>query len=243
VDEPNAHLLVVEDDADMMRLLHRGLESEGYDVTAVDNGLDALIALRDETIDAVLADVMLPGMSGFELCRRVRESGRTIPMLLLTARDSIDDRVHGLDSGADDYLTKPFAFAELAARVRALLRREAAAKPMLKIGNLTVDSLEHKVNVDGHQVAFSPREFSLVRMLATHAGDLVTRNDILDEIWGGHEHIDQNVLDQYVSYIRRKLDPASTAVRIVTVRGLGYRLEPTDKAEAARVRPFAAHES
>jgi len=237
VDEVTAHLLVVEDDPDMARLLRRGLIAEGYDVIAVDNGVDALITLRDNTIDAIAVDVMLPGMSGFELCRRVRESGRTMPILLLTARDAVEDRVFGLDSGADDYLTKPFAFAELAARLRALLRRDASAKPTLRVGNLTIDSLEHKASVSGKQVAFSPREFSLVRLLATHAGDMVTRNDILDDIWGGHEHIDQNVLDQYVSYVRRKLDTATTGIRITTVRGLGYRLEAVDSSEHAAAEP------
>jgi two-component system OmpR family response regulator len=228
VDESTARLLVVEDDPDMARLLRRGLIAEGYDVLSVDNGVDALITLRDNTVDALAVDVMLPGMSGFELCRRVRESGRTMPILLLTARDAVEDRVFGLDSGADDYLTKPFAFAELAARLRALLRRDASTKPTLRVGNLTIDSLEHKASVAGKQVAFSPREFSLVRLLAMHAGEMVTRNDILDDIWGGHEHIDQNVLDQYVSYVRRKLDAADTGIRIATVRGLGYRLEAVE---------------
>ncbi|QDZ16899.1 response regulator transcription factor [Humibacter ginsenosidimutans] len=217
----------------MARLLRRGLDAEGYDVIAVDNGVDALIALRDHPVDAMAVDVMLPGMSGFELCRRVRESGRTMPILLLTARDAVEDRVFGLDSGADDYLTKPFAFAELAARLRALLRRDASGKPTLRVGKLTIDSLEHKASVDGKQVAFSPREFSLVRLLATHAGEMVTRSDILDDIWGGHEHIDQNVLDQYVSYVRRKLDASATGIRITTVRGLGYRLEPVEAHDAA----------
>ncbi|WP_346769297.1 response regulator transcription factor [Planctomonas sp. JC2975] len=234
MDDTTARLLVVEDDPDMARLLRRGLAAEGYDVLSVDNGVDALITLRDNTVDALAVDVMLPGMSGFELCRRVRESGKTMPILLLTARDAVEDRVFGLDSGADDYLTKPFAFAELAARLRALLRRDASAKPTLKVGNLTIDSLEHKATADGRQVAFSPREFSLVRLLALHAGEMVTRGDILDDIWGGHEHIDQNVLDQYVSYVRRKLDASATGLRIATVRGLGYRLETVDPSVAAK---------
>jgi two-component system OmpR family response regulator len=239
VDETTARLLVVEDDADMARLLRRGLTAEGYEVTSVDNGVDALIALRDASVDALAVDVMLPGMSGFELCRRVRESGRTMPILLLTARDAVEDRVYGLDSGADDYLTKPFAFAELAARIRALLRRDASSNPTLRVGNLTIDSIEHKASVDGKQVAFSPREFSLVRLLAIHAGELVTRGDILDDIWGGHEHIDQNVLDQYVSYVRRKLDAADTGIRIATVRGLGYRLETIKHPDAGAGQPPA----
>ncbi|MGN6126267.1 MAG: response regulator transcription factor [Humibacter sp.] len=240
MEDVTARLLVVEDDADMARLLRRGLTAEGYEVTSVDNGVDALIALRDAPVDALAVDVMLPGMSGFELCRRVRESGRTIPILLLTARDAVEDRVFGLDSGADDYLTKPFAFAELAARMRALLRRDASNNPTMRVGNLTIDSLEHKASVDGKQVAFSPREFSLVRLLATHAGELVTRGDILDDIWGGHEHIDQNVLDQYVSYVRRKLDAANTGIRIATVRGLGYRLETLKQTDDAPQSSSAA---
>lgn len=210
----------------MARLLARGLEAEGYEVTTVDNGLDALIAVRDHDFAAAAIDVMLPGMSGFELCRHLREGGRMLPVLLLTARDAVEDRVYGLDSGADDYLTKPFAFAELSARLRALLRRDpAASRPQLTIGNLTIDSLEHRALVAGKELPLSPREFALLRLFATDAGEVLSRTRILEEIWGTSEHIGPNVVDQYVSYLRKKLAGADSDASIHTERGRGYRME------------------
>lgn len=218
-------VLVVEDDADMSRLLARGLGAEGYGVTVVGNGLDALIAVRDREFTAAAVDVMLPGMSGFELCRHLREGGHRLPILLLTARDAVEDRVYGLDSGADDYLTKPFAFAELNARLRALLRRDSAtSRPRLGLGNLVIDSLEHRVTVDGRELSLSPREFALLRLFATEADVVLSRARILEEIWGSAEHIGANVVDQYVSYLRKKLTAARSEAIIVTERGRGYRL-------------------
>lgn len=225
-------LLVVEDDPDMGRLVERGLSAEGYEVTLVDNGVDALIALRSETYSGAAIDVMLPGMSGFELCRHVRESGSSMPIILLTARDGIEDRVHGLDSGADDYLIKPFAFAELAARVRALMRREPAGmKPQITIGRLTIDSHEHQVLVMGQIMPLSRREFTLLRLLATNPDKTLSRSDILESVWGTSENIGTNVIDQYVSYLRKKLDHARAGVSIVTERGRGYRLDAKNARE------------
>ncbi len=221
----NVKLLVVEDDEDLARLLKRSLTAEGYDVTTVGDGIQAMIAVRDTDFAAAAVDVMLPGMSGFEFCKHVREAGKTMPVLMLTARDSIEDRVYGLDSGADDYLTKPFAFAELSARIRALLRRDpATARPHLTIGQLTIDSLEHRALVNGKELPLSPREFTLLRLFATHADDTLTRTTILEEVWGSSENIGQNVIDQYVSYLRKKLDASGAGLRIITLRGLGYRL-------------------
>ncbi len=219
-------ILVVEDDPQMGQLLERGLESEGYEVRLVDNGIDALIAVGDEDFSLVAVDVMLPRMSGFEVCRRLRETGRSMPVILLTARDAVEDRVFGLDSGADDYLTKPFAFAELSARVRALLRREAAGdKLSIAVGTVRLDSIAMSVTVSGRKVSVSPEEFALLRLLASRNGEVLSRARILEEIWGTAEHIDPNIVDQYVSYLRRKLDPAEAGVRITTVRGAGYALE------------------
>jgi two-component system OmpR family response regulator len=227
-------LLVVEDDEDMARLLQRSLSAEGYDVTVAADGISALIHVRDIEFAAAAVDVMLPGMSGFEFCRHLREAGNTMPVLLLTARDAVEDRVYGLDSGADDYLTKPFAFAELSARIRALLRRDpATARPRLTIGRLTVDSLEHRALIGDKEIPLSPREFTLLRLFATHADDTLSRTTILEEVWGSAEHIGQNVIDQYVSYLRKKLDAANAGLRIVTLRGLGYRLEPVSAGDAA----------
>jgi two-component system OmpR family response regulator len=219
-------LLVVEDDDEMGHVLKRGLTAEGYEVTVVDNGMDALIAVRDGDFQAAAIDVMLPGMSGFELCRHLREGGHSLPILLLTARDAVQDRVFGLDSGADDYLTKPFAFAELTARIRALLRREPpGSRPHVTVGELTIDSHDHRASVGGHELPLSPREFTLLRLLATHEGETLSRTVILEEVWGTTEHIGHNVIDQYISYLRKKLDASGSGLQIVTERGRGYRID------------------
>lgn len=222
-------ILVVEDDPEMGRLIERGLRAEGYDVVAVDNGVDALIAASREDFALAVIDVMLPRMSGFEVCRRIRESGSAMPVLLLTARNAVEDRVFGLDSGADDYLTKPFAFVELTARIRALLRREANGDRLtVTVGRIVLDSAALRVTVGGRQLSLSPKEFALLRFLATRTGTTVSRVDILEEVWGSAENIDHNIVEQYVSYLRRKLDPAGAGVRISTVRGAGYRMEATE---------------
>ncbi|MCI4657097.1 MULTISPECIES: response regulator transcription factor [Cryobacterium] len=219
-------ILVVEDDEQMGALIERGLEAEGYEIVRVGNGMDALIAINNNEFDLAAIDVMLPQMTGFEICRRIRDSGNTMPVLLLTARDTVDDRVFGLDSGADDYLTKPFAFLELTARVRALLRRQSMATPLsLELGNLAIDSRDLKVTVAGRSVSMSPKEVALLRLLCSRAGTTVDRTTILEEIWNGTEHIDPNIVDQYISYLRRKIDSAAAGMRIVTVRGSGYAVE------------------
>jgi two-component system OmpR family response regulator len=219
-------ILIVEDDPQMGSLIDRGLTAEGYETRVVDNGMDALIAIATEDFALAAIDVMLPQMSGFEICRRIRQTGSSMPLLLLTARDAVEDRVFGLDSGADDYLTKPFALVELNARIRALLRRDANAdKLVLTVGNLRIDSLAVAVAVSGRPLSMSPKEFSLLRLLASQAGGIVSRTRILEEVWGTTENIDPNIVDQYVSYLRRKLDTDESGVRIVTKRGTGYVLE------------------
>jgi two-component system OmpR family response regulator len=218
-------ILVIEDDPAMRVLLERGLAAEGYQVRAVDNGMDGLIAARGGAVDGAVVDVMLPGMSGFEFCRHVREGADTFPVLLLTARDAVQDRVFGLDSGADDYLTKPFDFSELSARVRAMLRRTGGTDRLrISVGALTLDSEMMRITRGDVVIPASPKEFALLRLLATELGVAVSRQRILDTVWGGSDHIDPNVVDQYISYLRRKLT-AADGVRIVTVRGAGYLLE------------------
>ncbi len=225
-------ILIVEDDLEMGKLIERGLTAEGYATHVVDNGVDALIAIANEEFSIAAIDVMLPRMSGFEICRRIRDTGSSLPILLLTARDAVEDRVFGLDSGADDYLTKPFAFVELSARIRALLRRDATAdKLIITVGNLRLDSLATAVSVGGRQLALSPKEFTLLRLLASEAGVTVSRTRILEEVWGSADNIDPNIVDQYVSYLRRKLDPDATSVRITTVRGAGYVLDAIEGEE------------
>lgn len=218
-------ILVVEDDPQMGALVERGLGAEGYDVMLVGNGVDALIAVAAGDISLAAVDVMLPQMSGFEICRRIRESGNTMPVILLTARDAVEDRVYGLDSGADDYLTKPFAFQELSARIRALLRRESTGDRLaVTIGDLRLDALAQTAFLGERRIALSPKEFALLRLFATNIGQTLSRVRILEEIWGTAQNIDHNIVDQYVSYLRRKLG-SDAALRIVTVRGEGYALD------------------
>lgn len=218
-------ILVVEDDDEMGRLLHRSLGDEGYDATRVADGVQALVAASDREFSAAVIDVMLPGMSGFEVCRRLRETSPFLPIILLTARDAVDDRVRGLDAGADDYLTKPFAFSELAARLRALRRRELLVPAKtVTLGRLTIDNHEHSVLLGTTPILLSPKEFAVLRMLGEHPGETVTRNDLLTSIWGSIEHTDANVVDQYVSYLRRKIDPDASRVVISTVRGVGFTM-------------------
>jgi len=218
-------ILVVEDDPAMGTQIERGLIEEGYEVTRVADGVSALIAVATGDFAAATIDVMLPEMSGFEICRQLRRQGNTLPVLLLTARDSVEDRVRGLDDGADDYLTKPFAWVEFSARIRALVRRDATApKLTLRIGAVELDTATIRATVDGAPLALSAKEFSLLRFLVAHAGEAVTREAILQEVWGTVKHIDPTIVDQYVRYLRRKLEPTGSGIVIETARGIGYRL-------------------
>lgn len=221
----NVRVLVVEDDIVLGPLLVRGLADEGYQADWVADGTAALIQTQSTTYGIAVLDVMLPGMSGFELCRRLRADAPALCILMLTARDDVRDRVKGLDSGADDYLVKPFAFSELAARLRAFRRRESrAVTPHIKVGSLLIDHHDHRVRVGDDLVSMSPKEFALLRFLAQHANTTVSRGVILREIWGTVQHADPNIVDQYISYLRRKLDPLATGVTIATVRGVGFTL-------------------
>ncbi|ARJ07709.1 DNA-binding response regulator (plasmid) [Cnuibacter physcomitrellae] len=218
-------VLVVEDDPQMAGLLKRGLTEEGYDVTVAADGVQGLLAATRTPPGIAVLDVMLPGMSGFELCRRLRETQPSIMVLMLTARDDVDDRVRGLDAGADDYLVKPFAFSELAARLRALRRRDSPSTPsVLVVGDITIHTVSHDVSVEGVPVHLSPKEYQLLFLLGTHFEQTVSRTSIMTEIWGTVAHADLNIVDQYVSYLRRKLDVIPAQTRVVTERGVGFRL-------------------
>ncbi len=218
------HVLVVDDELEMAALLARGLVGEGYQVDIAPDGIRAITMAGEQRYDLAVLDVTMPGMSGFELCRRLRDQVQGIGIILLTARDAVDDRVRGLDAGADDYLTKPFAFAELAARLRALRRREAHAPTALEIGGLAIDLAGQRIAVGDQEARLSRTEFDLLRLLATHREEVMRRADILDAIWGSASYIDPNIVDQYVSYVRKKLDTIAAPVRIVTARGIGFRL-------------------
>ena len=215
-------VLVVDDEKEMAALLARGLVGEGYEVDVASDGIGAITLASEQRFDLAVLDVTMPGMSGFELCRRLRDQVQGIGIILLTARDAIDDRVRGLDAGADDYLTKPFAFAELAARLRALRRREGHAPTALEIGGMAIDLAGQRMSVDGREARLSRTEFDLLRLLATHRDEVMPRADILETIWGSGSFIDPNIVDQYVSTLRRKLSARGSDVSIVTVRGTGY---------------------
>jgi two-component system, OmpR family, response regulator len=217
-------VLVVDDELEMAALLARGLVGEGYEVEIAADGIRAITMAGEQRYDLAVLDVTMPGMSGFELCRRLRDQVPSIGIILLTARDAVDDRVRGLDAGADDYLTKPFAFAELAARLRALRRRDTHAPTALEIGGLAIDLAGHRITAGEHETRLSRTEFDLLRLLATRPEEVLARADILDAIWGSASYIDPNIVDQYVSYLRKKLDAIAAPVRIVTARGVGFRL-------------------
>jgi two-component system OmpR family response regulator len=227
VDRVTLRILVVEDEPEMAALLARGLRGEGYAVDLADNGIDGITLVGEERYDIAVLDVMLPGMSGFELCRRLREHTNGMAILLLTARDAVDDRVRGLDAGADDYLTKPFEFAELAARLRALRRRDAIGVSRLDVGGLQIDMTRHEITAGGRELRLSRTEFDLLRLLAENATRVMPRGEIIDSIWGSASYIDPNIVDQYVSYVRKKLETVESPVRIITARGVGFQLMAT----------------
>ena len=209
----------------MAGLLRRALEREGYAVDVVGNGTDALWAGQEFPYDAVVLDAMIPAPDGFEVCRVLRETGRWMPVVMLTARDSISDRVRGLDVGADDYLSKPFALAELFARLRALLRRDVGERPVvLSAGDLRLDPATRSVVRADTPIAVSAREFALLELLLRHKGEVLTRSTILDHVWDFAYDGTSNVVDVYVRYLRNKIDRPFDRAAIETVRGTGYRL-------------------
>ena len=222
-------IMIVEDDDQIGDIIERGLANEGYGIVRVTNGIDALTAVAANDFGMAAVDVSLPSMSGFELCRRMRQMGSTAPVLLLSSKNTVEERVFALGCGADDYLAKPFAFSELKARIRVLLRRQRMGTQLsIELGQLVLDFRELKVTVAGRSVPVSPKEFSLLRLLTSRAGNTVNRTTILEEIWNGPHHIDPNIVDQYISYLRRKIDSDAAGVRIVTVRGAGYLAELVD---------------
>ena len=218
-------LLVVEDDPSMVGLLRRALEREAYAVDVAATGDEALWALAEHDYDAVVLDVMIPGPDGFEVVRRTRARGQPVPILMLTARDAIGDRVTGLDAGADDYLTKPFAVAELFARVRALVRRGPAAQtPRLQVGDLVLDPSTHEATRAGEPLELTPKAFALLEYLMRRPGEVVTRADLLEHVWDFAYDGGSNVVDAYIRRVREVVDRPAEASCIETVRGVGYRL-------------------
>jgi two-component system OmpR family response regulator len=217
--------LVVEDEVKMAALIRRGLVEEGYAADVARTGEEALWMARATPYDAIVLDVMLPGRDGLEVCRSLRESGVWSPILMLTARDGVEDKVSGLDSGADDYLGKPFSFAELLARLRALTRRGPAERPaVLEVGTLRLDPATRQAWRGEAEVDLSAKEFALLETFMRNPGDVLTRLDLLEHAWDyGYENR-SNVVDVYVRYLRAKIDRPFGADSIETVRGVGYRL-------------------
>jgi two-component system OmpR family response regulator len=218
-------VLVVEDDVKMAAAIRRGLRFEGIVVDLAEGGEEAIRLVGATEYDAVLLDVMLPDIDGFETCRRLRSQGAWVPILMLTARDAVEDRVHGLDTGADDYLTKPFSLAELLARLRALARRGPVERPtVLEVGDLRLDPATHEVWRGEHEIELSSREFALLETFMRRPGQVLTQLQLLEAAWDlGYEQR-SNVVEVYVRYLREKIDRPFGLKSLETVRGAGYRL-------------------
>ena len=224
---PKKRVLVVEDDAAILRGLTDNLRFEGYEVETARTGDEGLRLILEEEPDLVVLDVMLPGISGFDICRRVRKEGIRVPILMLTARGQEVDRVMGLDLGADDYVTKPFSIPELLARVRALLRRANPESPLperIAFGDVEVEFEKYEATKGGKPVRLAPKEFGVLRLLASREGEVVTRTDLLHEVWGYDHFPTTRTVDNHMASLRSKLeeDPASPE-HLLTVHGVGYK--------------------
>jgi two-component system OmpR family response regulator len=220
-------MLVVDDDPAMAAMLTRSLRREGYAVDPVGTGTDAVWSITETAYDVVVLDAMIPAPDGFEVCRQVRERGRWVPVLMLTARDAMTDKVRGLDAGADDYLTKPFALAELLARVRALTRREPLERPTeLRVGDLVLNPASRSVRRGGRRIALSAKEFALLQELMRRCGETLSRTYLIEHVWDFAYDGGSNVVDVYIRYLRDKVDRPFGRDTIQTDRGAGYRLDP-----------------
>ncbi len=230
-------LLIVEDDTRLGGLLKRGLAAEGYAVDAVGTAEDARYMAIENDYDGIVLDVMLPDGDGIEVCHDMRAAGRWSPVIILTARDAVEDRVRGLDVGADDYLVKPFSFAELAARLRALVRRGAHERPsVIRVGAIELDPAARAIRIDGRELELTLREYSLLELLVRRAGQVLSRTEIIEHVWDWAYDGASNVVDVYVRYLRIKLGEGPGIPVIETVRGVGYRLREAPLAPAAPAR-------
>ncbi len=223
-------ILVVEDEPKVAGALKEGLEQEGFEAVLALTGEDGFFRLHDESFDLVILDLMLPGRGGLEILKTMRARGHETPVLVLTARDTVEDRVTGLDAGADDYLVKPFAFAELVARVRALLRRGATDETHLRVGELEMDRLARTVLLDGEAIDLTLREFELLEFLMRHAGRVVSREMLVRDVWKETARVTplDNVIDVHIARLRRKVDHGARVRHIHTVRGVGFILRAED---------------
>src|SRR5712692_1068686 len=225
-------VLLIEDDWKAARLLTRGLQEEGFGVDVALTGEDGEEKATVNEYDVIVLDWLLPGKDGLAVCRALRACGSSTPILMLTARDSIADRVGGLSSGADDYLTKPFAFAELLARIKALLRRSRVARPaVLGVADLTLDPATRRVTRGGAPVTLTPKEYAILEGLIRNAGEVVSRTRLAELVWDEASEVLDNLLDVHVSHLRNKLDREASVPLMHTIRGVGYRLGPPESAE------------
>ncbi|WP_405810480.1 response regulator transcription factor [Streptomyces sp. NBC_00210] len=218
-------VLVADDDAAIRRSLERGLRLHGFSVVLAEDGRDALAAVRDKELDVVVLDVSMPGLSGIEVCRTLRDEGDDVPVLMLSALDQLADRVAGLQAGGDDYLVKPFALQELVLRLRALLRRRPpAATDQVRAGGLVIDPGTRVARLDGAPLTLTRREFGLLEVLARNAGLVLTRDQLLERVWGYDFDVRTDAVDTFISYLRRKLEAGSRPRILHTVRGVGFVL-------------------
>lgn len=223
-----AHILLVEDEVKLAQFVKLELEYEGYQVTVVHDGLTGLITARENHPNLIILDWMLPGLSGLEVCRRLRSTGDRVPVILLTAKDEVSDRVAGLDAGADDYVVKPFSIEELLARVRAHLRRTQEEDPdLLQFEDLILNRRTREVSRNGRAIELTAKEFDLLEYLMAHPRQVVTRDRILEQVWGYDFMGDSNIIEVYIRYLRLKLEDQSEKRLIQTVRGVGYVLRST----------------
>jgi two-component system, OmpR family, copper resistance phosphate regulon response regulator CusR len=219
-------ILLVEDDADVSRFISKGLKEQAYAVDVALDGEEALYMAGVNTYDAVILDIMIPAPDGLEVCRTLRSGGSTVPMLMLTARDTVDDKIAGLDAGADDYLAKPFEFGELLARLRALLRRGGATiSALIRVGGLEIDTRSHRVNIDGRPLTLTTKEYGVLEYLARNTGRIVTREEISEHVWNQDFDPFSNLIEVYINRLRRHIEKVSDSRLIQTVRGAGYMLD------------------
>src|SRR5699024_10737698 len=221
----NYKILIVEDEEKLSRVLQLELQYENYNTAIADNGTDALIKILDETWDLVLLDIMIPELSGLEVLRRVRREGNQVPIILLTARDMVHDKVSGLDLGANDYVTKPFQIEELLARIRSQLRTVPKEEASTVVGELIVNKLSHEVKHTNQVIDLTPREFDLLVYLLENKNIVLSRDQILEQVWGYDYFGDTNVVDVYIRYLRNKIDKPFATAYIQTVRGVGYTIK------------------
>ena len=221
----NMRILLVEDEKKIASFIAKGLREEQYAVDVANSGEEALTSIAVYDYDLIISDIMLPGINGFELIKQLRNSQNKTPILILTAKDKVDDKIFGLDSGADDYLTKPFAFAELLARIRALQRRPNDLIEKLQVADLVMEPAQHKAWRGKNEIKLTPKEYSLLEFMMHNKGRVVTRTTLIEHVWDMHFDSDTNLVDVFMSYLRKKIEPHGQSRLIHSVRGVGYILE------------------